>query len=750
MDKGKILESWKEIAAYLNRNVRTCQLWEREMGLPFHRLDGSPKARVFGYKDELDRWLDEKLHEREATPKLALKKLLTPGLAFLLLVAVGVILWHLIITRGPSPFPAASGQPVLAVLHFENTSGDMSLDIWSDALSVLLITELSQSKYIRVVSGEYMLTVLRKLGLEEARRYSSEDIRRIAARTRASHVLGGSFIKAGESIVITADLQKPGTGGRPSVLRVEARGENEIIPKVGELTRQIKEGLNLSVAQITGDLGKEAGKAATSSPEALKYYIEGLRRQYRNEWEQAVAYMEKAVALDPEFAMAYKALATAHRDLGHVAEARKTMKRALELSARLPAGEPLFIEGQLAYWDQDYAKMIKIFKELLKTYPGHLTAHRYLGYAYNGSGDIDKAIEHQEFVVLNRKTAVDVRVLAGYYQKRGLYQKAEDICQAFLLDVEDLWNVRQMLIYALSFRRQFDRAVAEAEKNYLENPHTKDDLGAVLIFQDDLAGAEKILGQEALLLNRGKFEENIDACRRNLERSKGRTEDEAAAFRELARALDKAGRHEEAYQAYDRYLKLSAASRDTAGEAGLPYLPDRQKLDLFAKGRIQGRMQSFDDARMTLEEMRSVIAKGINKRELRYCENILGLIELGRGNTRQAADFFNAACSRLDFEDYWHTEHALFYDDLARALYESGKLDKARKTYERITLLTTGRIMDGDLYAKAFYMLGKIAEKGADRKGAREHYRRFLNLWKDADPGTLEVEEAKKRLAAIG
>jgi hypothetical protein len=60
MDKGKILDSWKEIAAYLNRNVRTCQVWERELGLPVHRLEGYPKSRVFAYTAELDAWRDEK------------------------------------------------------------------------------------------------------------------------------------------------------------------------------------------------------------------------------------------------------------------------------------------------------------------------------------------------------------------------------------------------------------------------------------------------------------------------------------------------------------------------------------------------------------------------------------------------------------------------------------------------------------------------------------------------------------------
>src|SRR5512143_4273607 len=63
MDKGQHLDSWKEISAYLKRNLRTCQAWERDLGLPVHRLDGSPKARVFAYTGELDAW-------RERTGKL--------------------------------------------------------------------------------------------------------------------------------------------------------------------------------------------------------------------------------------------------------------------------------------------------------------------------------------------------------------------------------------------------------------------------------------------------------------------------------------------------------------------------------------------------------------------------------------------------------------------------------------------------------------------------------------------------------
>jgi tetratricopeptide (TPR) repeat protein len=71
MAEGRIFESWKEIAEYLRRTPKTCQRWERELGLPVHRLDGSPKASVFAYKEELDSWLNEKLHEKETAGETA-------------------------------------------------------------------------------------------------------------------------------------------------------------------------------------------------------------------------------------------------------------------------------------------------------------------------------------------------------------------------------------------------------------------------------------------------------------------------------------------------------------------------------------------------------------------------------------------------------------------------------------------------------------------------------------------------------
>ncbi len=690
------------------------------------------------------------LTSKEITVTFSAKKLMIPALAFLALIAVGIILWRFIPFKRLAPLPSTSGQPALAVLYFENKSGDSKLDFWRNALPELLITDLSQSKYIRVVSGDEMLTVLRRLGLAEAQEYSSEDIGKIAAQTRATHVLRGSFIKAGERIIITAGLQQPGTGETARTLRLEARGENDIIPKVDELTGQVKEGLNLTATQIAGDIEKDVGKITTSSPEALKYYIEGRRLHVKIEYKQAIAYMEKAVEIDPEFAMAYRSMAAAHRNMGNQAEARKYYLKALELSSRLPENERLLIEADQFREDENYARAIEVYEKLLKAYPGNLMGHSSIAFAYASAGDYDKAIEHMEFEVQNRKTVIAVTNLSESYMAKGLYQKAEDICRSFLQDVEDHRFVRFHLFISYVCRRQWDLALAETEKIQFLDPSVKGPRGQVLLLRDDFAGAEKILGINALLLIRGQFNKNVSLRVQNLEKSKEDKGNAKWIYWRLAGALEKAGRYEEALKALDQYLMLSAEDRKAAAESGLPYLPSEQKSDLFIKGRIQAEMKSLDEAQKTAGELKSLIEKGINKTELRYYEYILGLIELGKKSPRKAAELFDRACRRLDFEGTGdESNHAMYFDGLARALYESGDLDKARQEYEKIPLLTIGRIGHGDLYAKAYCMLGKMAEQQGDKARARERYQKFLDLWKDADPGLPEVEDARKRLAGL-
>lgn len=259
MDQRKVLVSWKEIGAYLGRDPRTCQRWQRELGLPIHRMDGSPKARIYAYPDELDRWLEEKLRAPElprgalndlTTPRVIILEL-TPLKVLLLIIALtaaifgGTILWYPPVPPKPRLAESVSGQPIVVVPPFANESGDAGLDNWCDGLAELFAASLSKDKSIQVVPNDKTYSALEKLRLVNARKYSSLDIEKIAAQVHATYFLRGSFIKTGASFVITACLERPGKDGSPATLRVEARDEDGIVPKVDELARLVEAELNL-------------------------------------------------------------------------------------------------------------------------------------------------------------------------------------------------------------------------------------------------------------------------------------------------------------------------------------------------------------------------------------------------------------------------------------------------------------------------------------------------------------------------
>ena len=123
-----------------------------------------------------------------------------------------------------------------------------------------------------------------------------------------------------------------------------------------------------------------------------------------------------------------------------------------------------------------------------------------------------------------------------------------------------------------------------------------------------------------------------------------------------------------------------------------------------------------------------------------------GHIELEKKQFSQALEHFEKGLPLLyTVEDV----RVLFVDALGLASYRAGDLERSQKEYTRLTQLNFGKLDAADLFARAYYMLGKIYQDQGNTAAAIENYTRFLDLWKDADPGLPEVDDARKRLAGL-
>jgi tetratricopeptide (TPR) repeat protein len=118
---------------------------------------------------------------------------------------------------------------------------------------------------------------------------------------------------------------------------------------VDELTRRIKANFKLSAQEIASDIDKDVGTVSTSSPEAYRYYVEGMRHDGKGEYRQVIESMEKAVAIDPEFASAYLTMSWAYGNLAFYAERNRYAEKALALSDRLTDREKYNIQGHYYY-----------------------------------------------------------------------------------------------------------------------------------------------------------------------------------------------------------------------------------------------------------------------------------------------------------------------------------------------------------------------------------------------------------------
>ena len=699
------------------------------------------------------------LTSREITVKFTLRKLFVPALGILALAVAAIVVWRVLPRKGAT-LPSV-GKPVLAVMYFKNNTGNKAYDIWREGLSTAIITGLSQSKYISVLSANDIYGILKRVNLLDAANYDPEDLKKAVAAGKANHTVSGSLSKAGDAFRIDyslQDLSRDKTLGSGSVM---GTGENSILTSlVDELVRKIKVDLNMSAQEIASDPGKTMKDITTSSAEAFKFYIEGMRFHKDGRFREAIALYEKAVALDPEFASAYRVIAICYANMGYSARRREYLEKALKYLDRLSDYEKYMIQAQYAEGLGKKAESIEAFKKGLDLYPGEDVFSINLGNEYNSLEEFVKAAEILEVPRKNRSTNFIVyENLANSYAGLNNYARALAVINEYMSSFGDTAAAHMDLVYAYIEWGKLDLALAEADKAFSLDPNNKLSIlakGDILYYKNDLAAAEKeyrplleaaepeikssaIFSLASLHLTRGQFHKAIEQIEQTIPLAEKTGEKLWAT-------------QAHSYLSYVFYVLKDCQKAMEHTKEVLKYGAENKSISWTRNGLsyqsgILAVMRSFPEALKTAEELKKLYQGELNKKLIRDYYSVMSKIELERNDYAKAIKYGEDCLALYSYGDL--TRDAFVYDILGQAYYRSGDLEKARSTYEKILTLTTGRISYGDIYAQSFYWLGKIYERLGNKSVAIENYQKFLDLWKDADPGLPEVEAARKRLAGL-
>ncbi|HEY6944262.1 MAG TPA: protein kinase, partial [Candidatus Acidoferrum sp.] len=278
----------------------------------------------------------------------------------------------------------------LAVLGFKNLSGRPDQAWLSTALSEMLTTELDAGEQLRTIPGENVEQMKINLALPDAESYGKETLDRIRKTLGSDSVVLGSYLALGNGQVRLDVRLQDARAGETLASDMEAGSETEVSNLIARAGSRLREKLGVP-AVSTADMGAMHASLPPDS-EAVRFYSEGLAKLRHFDNLGARDLLQKAVAIDPEFALGHAALAAAWSALGYDARAKEEAKRAFELSAQLPREDRLSIEGRYRETSREWEKAIEVYRTLFGFFPDNLEYGLRLSAAQTSSGKAKDAL----------------------------------------------------------------------------------------------------------------------------------------------------------------------------------------------------------------------------------------------------------------------------------------------------------------------------------------------------------------------
>lgn len=347
------LEGWKEIAAYLDREVRTVQRWEKSEGLPVHRLQHDKLGTVWAVKAELDDWQAQ----RQAGPPdpdeedgEKSRAWLSPALMTLGVIAIAAAGYWV---YKHSPLGAKQERKVmLVVLPFENTSGDPNQEYFSDGLTEEMIAQLGKlnPQKLGVIARTTSMTY----------KHTTKTASEIGRELGADYILEGSVFRSQQRVRITGQLIQV-----KDQTHVWADTYDSDLSDTLVLQNNVAQAVARQVEiKLTPGARARLEQPRPLNPLAHDAYLKGLNSwNSRTEasFRQSIDYFSQAIAQDPNYALAYVGLADAYASTGFYGarpprevypKAKEAALRALEIDDTLAEAHDALGDVRAEYdWD---------------------------------------------------------------------------------------------------------------------------------------------------------------------------------------------------------------------------------------------------------------------------------------------------------------------------------------------------------------------------------------------------------------
>jgi eukaryotic-like serine/threonine-protein kinase len=628
----------------------------------------------------------------------------TVAAALLLLIIAAIVAAILYSRRAP----AFTERDAILLADFLNTTGDRTFD---GTLRQALAINLEQSPYLNIVSQARIRETLRFMGKSPDEPVTEAIGREICARRGIKALLVGTIASLGTRYVLTLTATNAATGDTLASDQQEVERREDVLRALSTSATKVRERLGETLASIQR-FDAPIREATTSSLDALKAFTEGDASRQRGREQDSRAFYERAIELDPDFALAYTRLSVVYSNMGDLEAALKYGEEAYRRRDRASERERLAITARYLTASGDAVGAERTLRVWKDTYPHDPVPANNLAVMHRVRGQFESAIESA--LEANRRDPSNrfpYPNLCETYTCLNRLDEATAMAQrglAVSADAGDLYGCLLKVAYLRDDAKESARILDEARKRggtfaggvLSMHVHVELALGR-------LRSADAVLEE----IEHRTRERNLSAIAAEILAG-------VSAFEALMGANDRAVRHA------DRAVELAPGDR----------APWPVAVTYF-EARLPSKAQPLHDAfgrRFAKDTSYTTFWRPLAE----------AAFEISRGDARRALHAAKPAES-------WERARSIVLLPKGRALLALGQPEEAAVAFRRAIELRFGS-EPSPVAQLARVWLARALAKSGDVAGAQRTYQEFFDLWKYADPDVPILVEARKEFSALG